>query len=74
MWTDAEEDTPLLTSIDDERVTPWGKIMRKYRIDEFPQFWNVLKGDMSLIGPRPERKYFADQLKEKAPHYSLLYK
>lgn len=74
MWTDAEEDTPLLASIDDERVTPWGKVMRKYRIDEFPQFWNVLKGEMSIIGPRPERKYFADQLKEKAPHYSLLYK
>lgn len=74
MWSDAENETPLLASIDDERVTPWGKIMRKYRLDEFPQFWNVLKGEMSIIGPRPERKFFADQLKEKAPHYSLLYK
>lgn len=74
MWSDAEDETPLLASIDDERVTPWGKIMRKYRLDEFPQFWNVLKGEMSIIGPRPERKFFADQLKEKAPHYSLLYK
>lgn len=74
MWTDAEDETPLLTSIDDERVTPWGKVMRKYRLDEFPQFWNVLKGEMSIIGPRPERKFFADQLIEKAPHYNLLHK
>ena len=48
--------------------------MRKYRLDEFPQFWNVLKGDMSIVGPRPERKYYADQLIEMAPHYSLLHK
>jgi lipopolysaccharide/colanic/teichoic acid biosynthesis glycosyltransferase len=74
MLTNAEENTPLLASIDDERVTPWGKTMRKYRLDEFPQFWNVLKGDMSIIGPRPERKYFADQLRERAPHYNLLHK
>jgi len=74
MWLDAEDETPLLASIDDGRVTPWGRVMRKYRLDEFPQFWNVLKGEMSIIGPRPERQFFADQLIEKAPHYSLLHK
>ncbi len=74
MFINAEDDTPLLASIDDERVTTWGRIMRKYRLDELPQFWNVLKGEMSIIGPRPERKFFADQLTERAPHYSLLHK
>ncbi len=74
MWQNAEDETPLLASVNDERVTPWGRIMRKYRLDEIPQFWNVLKGEMSIVGPRPERKFFADQLIVKAPHYSLLHK
>lgn len=74
MQVDAEKEYPLLSSLDDERITPWGRIMRKYRIDEIPQFWNVLKGDMSIVGPRPERSFFAEQIKEKAPHYALLYK
>ena len=47
--------------------------MRKYRLDELPQFWNILKGDMSLVGPRPERKYFVDKIVEKAPYYCLIY-
>ena len=47
--------------------------MRKYRLDELPQFWNVIKGDMSIVGPRPERKYFIDQLIRRAPYYSLLH-
>lgn len=74
MFVGAEDELPLLSSVNDTRITKWGKVMRKYRMDEFPQFWNVLKGDMSIVGPRPERKYYADQLIEKAPHYSLLHK
>lgn len=64
---------PCLTKDDDERIVPLGKFMRKYRIDELPQFWNVLKGDMSIVGPRPERKYFIDQIVPKAPYYTLLH-
>ena len=59
MYTNAEKGTPLLASKDDTRITRWGKIMRKYRIDELPQFYNVLIGEMSIIGPRPERDFFA---------------
>jgi exopolysaccharide biosynthesis polyprenyl glycosylphosphotransferase len=73
MYEDAENDGPLLASENDGRVTPFGRIMRKYRLDELPQFWNVLKGDMSLVGPRPERKYFIDQIVKKAPYYYLLH-
>lgn len=73
MYVDAEENGPLLASEDDRRITPFGRIMRKYRLDELPQFWNVLKGDMSLVGPRPERKYFIDEIVKKAPYYYLLH-
>ena len=73
MYTDAEKKGPSLSSEDDRRITPSGRIMRKYRIDELPQFFNVLKGDMSLVGPRPERKYFIDQIVRKAPFYYLLH-
>jgi len=65
-------DQPMLSSDDDERVTPFGRFMRKYRVDELPQLWNVLKGDMSLVGPRPERQFFIDQIVEKAPKYKRL--
>lgn len=73
MYVDAEEDGPQLSSEDDRRVTPFGHTLRKYRLDEFPQFWNVLKGDMSIVGPRPERKYFIDRIVKKAPYYYLLH-
>lgn len=74
MYQSAENEIPLLTSADDQRVTPFGRVMRKYRLDELPQFWNVLRGDMSLVGPRPERAYFINQIVEKAPYYYLLHK
>ncbi|MBP3353825.1 MAG: sugar transferase [Bacteroidales bacterium] len=74
MVENAEGDTPLLSNPNDERITKFGKWLRKYRIDELPQFWNVIKGDMSLVGPRPERKYFVDRIIERAPYYSLLHR
>ena len=74
MYLDAEKNTPLLSSENDNRITTLGKVMRKYRIDELPQFYNVLIGEMSLIGPRPEREFFAKQILLKAPHYKLIYK
>lgn len=73
MYVDAEKDTPMLSSENDPRITPFGRIMRKYRLDELPQFWNVLKGDMAIVGPRPERKYYIDQIVKKAPYYYLLH-
>lgn len=60
---------PRLSSANDPRITPWGRFMRKWRIDELPQFWNILKGDMSLVGPRPERKYYIDLIMQSHPHY-----
>lgn len=74
MCTDAERNGPALSSKDDPRITPFGLFMRKMRFDEVPQFFNVLKGDMSLVGPRPERQYFIGKIAEKAPHYMLLFK
>lgn len=69
MLANAEANGPQLSSDEDPRITPWGKIMRKWRIDELPQFLNILKGDMSLIGPRPERKFYIDQITVHHPHY-----
>ena len=74
MVQDAEDVVPQLSADDDPRVTPVGKFMRRYRLDELPQMWNVLKGDMSVVGPRPEREFFINQIVEQAPYYCLLYK
>ena len=74
MYVDAEKSGPALSSKNDNRITPWGLVMRKTRIDELPQFWNVFIGDMSIVGPRPERQYFIDKILEKAPYYRHLHK
>jgi exopolysaccharide biosynthesis polyprenyl glycosylphosphotransferase len=74
MIVNAEADGPALSSDNDPRITGWGKVMRKWRIDELPQLWNILKGDMSLVGPRPERRYFIDQIIRQQPYYKYLLK
>ncbi len=74
MYSDAEKAGPQLSSEDDPRITPFGKFIRKVRLDEIPQFFTVIKGDMSLVGPRPERQYYIDQIVKRAPHYRLLLK
>jgi exopolysaccharide biosynthesis polyprenyl glycosylphosphotransferase len=74
MYSDAEKHGPQLSKKDDSRITPFGKYLRKVRLDEIPQFYSVLKGDMSLVGYRPERQYYIDKIVEKAPEYRLLFK
>ncbi len=74
MIADAEKDGPALSSEKDARITRWGKTMRKWRMDELPQLWNILKGEMSLVGPRPERKYFIDKVLQKTPYFKYLLK
>ena len=74
MIDNAEEDGPQVTHDGDPRITPIGHWLRKYRLDELPQLWNILRGDMSIVGPRPERPFFVKQIMEKAPYYCLLYK
>lgn len=73
MRSDAEAAGPQLSCENDPRVTPLGAVLRKYRLDELPQFWNVLKGDMSLVGPRPERRFFISQIMEHDPAYALVH-
>lgn len=72
MVENAEENGPQLSSDKDSRITNVGKWMRKYRLDELPQFWNVLKGDMSIVGPRPEREFFINQIVKEAPYFQLV--
>ena len=69
-----QEGKPQLTADDDPRITGVGKWLRKYRLDELPQLWNILRGEMSIVGPRPERLYFIEQIMREAPYYCLLYK
>ena len=72
MYVNAEDMGPQLSKDDDPRITKWGKFMRKVRLDEIPQFFTVLSGKMSIVGYRPERQYYIDQIVQKAPHYRML--
>ena len=74
MCIDAEQNGPALSSDFDTRITKWGRTMRKWRLDELPQVWNILRGDMSLIGPRPERRFYIDQVMAINPYYKYLLK
>ncbi|HZE82887.1 MAG TPA: sugar transferase [Puia sp.] len=74
MYMGAEKNGPALSSVNDQRVTSWGKTMRKWRIDELPQFWNILKGEMSLVGPRPERQFYIEQIDRQMPYFRYLLK
>ena len=74
MVKNAEEQGPALSSDHDPRITRWGKVMRKWRLDELPQLYNILKGDMSLVGPRPERRFYIDQILQVNPYYNYLLK
>jgi len=74
MYAGAEPNGPALSSPHDPRITPYGKTMRKWRLDELPQLLNVLTGEMSLVGPRPERKYYIDQISLQTPYFKYLLK
>ncbi len=74
MYVNAETNGPALSRENDERITSWGRTMRKWRFDELPQFYNILKGEMSLVGPRPERRYYIDKIVSTAPTYKHLQK
>ncbi|HJT74972.1 MAG TPA: sugar transferase [Chitinophaga sp.] len=72
MYEDAEANGPALSSENDPRMTRWGRIIRKWRLDELPQLWNIVKGEMSLVGPRPERQYYIEQIVRQCPEFTKL--
>lgn len=74
MVQNAEQSGPMLSSDDDPRITKWGRVIRKWRLDELPQLLNILKGEMSLVGPRPERKFYIEQIVAQHPEYNYLFK
>lgn len=74
MYVGSEPSTPLLCEENDPRITQIGKWMRRYRLDELPQMWNILKGEMSVVGPRPERAFFIEKILQQAPYYCLIYR
>lgn len=74
MYADAEANGPRLSSEDDERITSWGRFMRKWRLDELPQLVNIIKGEMSFVGPRPERRFYINQINQLTPYYRYLLK
>jgi len=74
MIMNAETNGPELSTESDPRITPWGRVMRKWRLDELPQLWNIVKGEMSLVGPRPERKFYIDQILALHPEFNYLFK
>lgn len=73
MVEDAEHGIPLLSEHGDERITPIGRFMRRYHLDELPNLWNVAKGDMAIVGPRPEREYFIEKIKKFVPDYDMVH-
>jgi exopolysaccharide biosynthesis polyprenyl glycosylphosphotransferase len=74
MYDNSEPNGPALSSEDDVRITAWGRFMRKWRLDELPQLFNIIKGEMSFVGPRPERKFYIDQINQLTPYYRYLLK
>jgi len=74
MYRGSENGVPRLSGPEDDRITRAGRTLRRYRLDELPQFWNILRGDMSIVGPRPERRFYINQIIEQAPYYCLIYK